>query len=337
MMTTRVNTAQITAPNFLRNSENTYIRGVVLVLKKFDRPLQLFRPQAVKAKRLTPDTNYDRLIIIGEIETRECFAIIADSAQKSSLLFADRKLTIGAIVDVKEAIFSNSCLGNDRTNLIFNVSLPLEVVTDDLPMEPVPIDLNPSTGAMFHFCLPHRPLSFLHAIPVFPTCSGFLCDRGNRKNESICACLQKSTLSAWVMSARVISQDILNEDDDPLTGDILQNWSLTKLFCEEAIIRSAYTSIDRGLLREAVMRVANHVNNNGGWRVSGFYKTALTEENIAQNVQRVRICRITPATEIPVNLKYNVIPWTGDDTNQPPRLFHANASLPASDNANNMR
>ena len=71
MMTTRVNTAQITAPNFLRNSENTYIRGVVLVFKKIDRPLQLFRPQAVKAKRMSPDTNYDRLIIIGEIETRE--------------------------------------------------------------------------------------------------------------------------------------------------------------------------------------------------------------------------------------------------------------------------
>ena len=82
------------------------------------------------------------------------------------------------------------------------------------------------------------------------------------------------------------------------------------------------------------MRVANHVYNNGGWRVSGFYKTALTE-NIAQNVQRVRICRITPANEIPVNLKYDVIPWNGNDTNQPPRLFHANANFP--NNANNMR
>ena len=69
---------------------------------------------------MTPDTNYDRLIIIGEIETRKCFAIIADSAQRSSLLFADRKLTIGAIVDVKEAIFSNSRLGNDPTNPIFS-------------------------------------------------------------------------------------------------------------------------------------------------------------------------------------------------------------------------
>ena len=173
MMTTRVITAQITAPNFLRNSENTYIRGVVLVFKKFDCPLQLFRPQAVKAKRMTPDLNYDRLIIIGEMETRECFAIIADSAQKSSLLFVDQKSTIGAIIDVKEAICSNSCLGNDRTNPILNVSFPLEVVTDDLPMEPVPIDLNPSTGAMFHFCLPNRPLSFLHAIPVFLTCPVF--------------------------------------------------------------------------------------------------------------------------------------------------------------------
>ena len=63
-MAMRVNTAEVTAPNFLRHSENTFIR-VVFVVKKFDKPLQLLKPQNTKMKREALKTNYDRLNIAG--------------------------------------------------------------------------------------------------------------------------------------------------------------------------------------------------------------------------------------------------------------------------------
>ena len=229
-MTDRVYAAQKPARNFMHNSENTYIRGVVLVFENVDRPTQFFRPQAVKAKTMTPDTNFNPLIIIGEshaFRTRECFAVIIGCAQKSAL-FKWQKTNHWCHRWCERSYFSQPCLGNHRTNPVFNVSLPLEVGTDDLPMEPIPIDWTLSTSAMFHFCLSHRPLSFLQAMPVFPTCSCFLCDRRSKRNESNCPCLQKSTLSAWVISARVISRDIVNEAGDLLTRDIskVRHWAI---------------------------------------------------------------------------------------------------------------
>ena len=68
-MSTQVITSQVTAPNFLRRSENTFVRGIVLVIKKYDKPLQLFRPQNIKNKRGALDTSYDRLVILGEINS----------------------------------------------------------------------------------------------------------------------------------------------------------------------------------------------------------------------------------------------------------------------------
>ena len=115
-----------------------------------------------------------------------------------------------------------------------------------------------------------------------------------KKTESNCPCLQKSAVSAWVLSTRIVTQDIDNEDEDPLSGEPLQSLALTKLFCHESIIRSPHASIDRERLRCAVRNVNHHVNANGGWQLTGFYKSGSTEENVAQYVQCVRICRIGP-------------------------------------------
>ena len=336
-MTTQVNTSQVTAPNFLRRSENTFVRGIVPVIKKYDKPLQLFRPQNIKNKRGALDNSYDRLVILGEINSKECFAVIAESAQKSYFLFGDTLLTVGSIVDVQEPVFSNFCLGNDRSNPIFHVFLPLEVVVNNIPLLPIPIDLHPSTTAMFHFCLPNRPLTFLQACAVAPTCSGFMCDRREKRIDSVCPCIQKSPVSAWVMCARIVSRDIENEDEDSLTGEMIQSLNLTKLFCSEAIIRSSYASIDSQQLRNDVNQVSQFVNENGGWQVCGFYKSGSTDENLAQNVQRNRICKIMPAVEVPFNLKYSIVPCNANIGNEPPALQHANANVGAPNNPNNVQ
>ena len=336
-MTTQVNTPQVKAPIFLRRSENTFVRGIVLVTKKYDKPLQLFRPLNIKNKRGALDTTYDRLVILGEIISKECFTVIAESAQKIPFLFGDTLLTVASIVDVKEPVFSNFCLGNDRSNPILHVFLPLEVVINDIPLLPIPIDLHPSTTAMFHFCLPNRPLTFLQASAVATTCSGFMCDRGEKRIDTVCPCIQKSPVSAWVMCARIVSRDIENEDEDPLTGEKMQSVNLTKIFCSEAIFRTSYASIDSQQLRNAVNQVSQFVNENGGWQVYGFYKSGSTIENLAQNVQRVRICKLTPAVEMPFNLKYNIAQCNANIGNEPPALQHANANIGAPNNPNNLR
>ena len=127
--------------------------------------------------------------------------------------------------------------------------MPVQVVQDQIVLQPIPIDTHPASTAMFHFCLPTRPLMFLQAMPVAPSCSSFLCDRRMKKTESNCPCLQKSAVSAWVLSTRIVTQDIDNEDEDLLLGEPLQSLALTKLFCHESVIRSPHASIDRERLR----------------------------------------------------------------------------------------
>ena len=129
-MNRQVSVAEVTSKNFLRNSQNTVLRGVVLVLKRSDRPLQLYRPQNTKLKRPSPEGTYDRMAIIGQWNTKDCFVIISQSAQMSARLFTDRHLTVGSVVQVSEPVYTNTCLGNDLNNPIFETQRPLHVIVN---------------------------------------------------------------------------------------------------------------------------------------------------------------------------------------------------------------
>ena len=176
-MNRQVTVAEVTGEGFLRNSQNTVLKGIVLVLKKSDRPLQLFRPQTTKLKRPLPEGTYDRMVIIGQWNSKDCFVVISASAQKSAKLFSDRHLTVGSVVEVTEPIYSNTCLGNDRNNPIIESHQAIVVINNvtnkDFP--PIPIISLPSTPAISTtlwtieiccFCM-----ETLYLLPVLEVCA----------------------------------------------------------------------------------------------------------------------------------------------------------------------
>ena len=327
-MNRQVTVAEVTGEGFLRNSQNTVIRGLVLVLKKSDWPLQLFRPQATKLKRPLPEGTYDRMAIIGQWNSKDCFVVISASAQKSAKLFSDRHLTVGSVVEVTEPIYSNTCLGNDRNNPIIETHQAIVVINtvtnEDFP--PIPITSLPSTPAMFHYTLNSRNLLFLHGNIISPTCSGTMCDRRILRSETVCACLQKNSVSSWTVAARIISRDVEEEADDPLSGDMTQSHQLASFFCSNDVLRLPASSVELNLLRESMTRVTAYVNDNGGWRISGYSKSSVSDESITQAVHHVRICRLMPASVIPNNLKYT-IGYARQPPNRPPPLQHANPNV----------
>ena len=130
-MERQVTVAEVQSKNFLRHSQNTVVRGVILVLKRSERPLQIFRPQNSKLKRPSPEGVYDRMAIIVQWNSKDCFAVIAESAQKSAILFGDRHLTVGSVVHVREPVYSNTCLGNDLNNPIFETQRQIVVQNRD--------------------------------------------------------------------------------------------------------------------------------------------------------------------------------------------------------------
>ena len=301
---TKVSISDVLQPNFLLRSEDTYIFGIVLAIKKCDRPLKLFKSTVNRFKPPVNESTYDRMIIVGEENNRTCFVIIAESASQSSTILRNEHLSVGSYVAVVEPMYSEHCLGNDQSNPIITTTkslIPFPAVENRLLN--LDILLNTSGTAMLHFALREYQLRFIQAQFVFPTCSGFLCDRRAVKTVNTCACIQKSSVAGWTVQARIV-----NEDNDLFAGVFFQSFALSKHFCTQALLRQPVSSLSEVLLRQAVGRVTTHVNNASGWHIEGFTKPGVSDENIAQAVQQVRICRIVPSCVIPDDIKYDVKP-----------------------------
>ena len=310
-----ISMSHVIHPNFLRDSEDTYIRGVVLIAKRNDRPLQTYRPNVGKLRKTSIDSAYDRMIIIGEVQTSGCFAIITSNTQESSTIFRNPQISVGSIVLVHEPIFTGVCLGNDKSNPIFEVRRSLELQNDNgIILPPFAIIANPLTTALTKFQLNNVRLSFIHALIAAPTCGGVFCDRKSIKTGN-CACIQKSALSSWALSCRIFSADVDNLIDDPLSGEVMQSLQLSKIFCCVGTLALPAADIQLPNLRNAVRNIQRHVNDNGGWVVTGFFKSGMSDENIAQSISRIQICRIKPTVLIPDNLKYNA---AGNNENPDP-------------------
>ena len=313
-----VNVTDFIHSNFLRESEDTYVSGIILTAKRHDRPLQTFRPNVGRVKKTSMDSSYDRLVIIGELQSAACFAVITTTAQESSSIFRHPLLSVGALVHVHEPIFSGLCLGNDRSNPIFEVRRPLELAAHNgMNLRPSPIVINPLTTALTKFQLNNTQLSFIQTNIASPTCSGVFCDRRIVKSSN-CACIQKSAVSAWAISCRIFSTAIDNVEEDPLSGEVLQSLQLNKIFCSTGTLALPATDIVVHRLRQCVRNIQQYVNDNGGWLVTGYYKSGLSEENIAQTISRVQICRIRATVMVPDDRKYDVGQNNHDDNPPPP-------------------
>ena len=312
-----VQIAEVIHPNFVRNSENTFVAGVMLIAKRADRPLQTYRLSGVRSKKTSMDANYDRMVVIGELQSSNCFAIITRNAQESSQMLRTAGLTVGCIVNAHEPVFTGLCLGNDRNNPIFEVYRSLEVVEDNVPnLIPFPVVANPVTTALTKFNLNNVPLSFIQVNVMSPTCSGFLCDRRISKTSN-CACIQKSAVSSWALTCRIFSRDVANLENDPFSGEQLQCLQLSKIFCEMGTLALPASQVQLQNLRNAVAQVVNFVNDNGGWNVTGFFKSGVSEENIALNISKIQICRIRPTVVVPENLKYSALAAGRDNAQVP--------------------
>ena len=315
----RVNISDVLQPNFILQSENTYLSGVILVVKKFDRPLKTFKTVVNKFEPPVNEGSYDRMIIIGELKTTTCFVIISETSMSSGNLFRHDDVAVGSYVAIEEPFYSEHCLGNDPSNPIVTTTkslLPLPQAGINLLN--LDINFNPAGTAMYHFAINDTALRFLQAQFVSPTCAGILCDRRNLKNLTVCGCVQKSTLSGWTIQARVVA-----EENDIFGGVFFQSHAFAKLMCTVAILRQPVANVVEANLRNAVQRVAAYVNEAGGWTVEGFVKSGISDENIAQSVQQVRICRIAPNCIVPDNIKYDVRPFIQEDNLPPPVLAGA--------------
>ena len=143
------------------------------------------------------------------------------------------------------------------------------------------------------------------------------CDRRIFESTN-CACIQKNALSSWAISSRIFSTNVENIED-PLSGEVLQSLQLNKIFCSAGTLALPSTDINLQRLKECVRNITQYVNDNGGWLMTGYFKSGLSDENISQTISRVQICRIRIAIVISEDRKYEVGQNNQND-NPPPLL-----------------
>ena len=321
----RVTITDVLQPDFLLRSEDTYLAGVVLVVKKCDRPLKVFKAAVNKYKPQLNETAYDRMVILGEMNSRTCFVIISDSSSLSGVLLRHENVTLGSYVAVVEPIFTENCLGNDQANPIIATTKSFVPFPNAFNLELLEIEMNPLGTAIIHFALQNLEMQYVQAQFVTPTCSGVLCDRRVTKVASQCGCIQKSPVAGWTIKVRVLAAD-----NDLFGGVFFQSFNLAKVFCTTALLRQPVTSLNERNLRQAVNRIQTFVNNAGGWHVEGFVKSGLSDENITQSVQQVRICRVVPSCVVPEDIKYDVRPFVQHENAPPPLRQHGDDNWCAS-------
>ena len=300
---------QVLQPNFVRISEDTFILGTILSIKKYDqKPLTLYRTNPLsKFRKNMNDTTYDRMIILGAQNSKNCFVLILESSSMSAKILNVVGLRLGSIVEVQEPIYSNTCLGNDRNNPILTTTKELQPHSV-LPNNEhgIPIISNPNSTAIFHFRLRHEKVIFVQTQIISPTCSGILCDRRQAKVDGVCACVQKSPISAWTIQSKLIAENEANESlNQLLDGSTIQSQRLAEFFVSKGTLRLAATSINERRLRACVKTIQAYVNENNGWTLSGYHKSGVSDENIAQNVANIRICSLVPSVDIPESMKYS--------------------------------
>ena len=306
----QVTVSDVLHPSFCRDVDDKFLLGRILNIKRSDKlPLPFHHTKGLggNAKRkYQNDANYDRIITVAELNSKTAFVIITRTAQESARLLhnVNDNLFIGCIVQVVEPVFSNRFLGTDTSNPILEVDVPLVPQPNEVDVRVNVVDDGHSSGT-FHFSLPPMRLRFTKAMLSHPTCSGLLCDRKSLKSS--CCCVETEAQSGFAISLRMMADEDVDDNHPLQYGEHIQSFSLSKLFIATPTFMCLPSNIPQPDLRAAVRRVQDHVNVNGGFHVSGWYKCGTSQEDTVNRVSEYHIVRVRPACVIPDNLKLSMV------------------------------
>ena len=156
---------QVLQPNFVRQSEDTFKVGTILSIKKNDqKPLTHYgRNLTSKFRKNNNDTSYDRIIILGAQNSKNCFVLVLESSSMSGKILNVAGLRfIGSTIAVQEPIFSNACLGKNLNNQVLITSKELQPHTvTPINEHGIPIISNPNSTVNFHFRLRQEKVLFV--------------------------------------------------------------------------------------------------------------------------------------------------------------------------------
>ena len=291
-------------------SENKVLIGVLLSMKTSEKQkgLQQYSKQYNKKKVTT--TTYNRLLTFGssnEGEGKTFCMVFNDSQSFRFFINKMQRMKVGDAVAIYEPEKITNWLSKDSDLPVVNSGLlpfchkvePSLYMIQEIPL------VVPEEGytRFFHFI--GVKITFKNAKMIPVVCQGLMCDKQNDKK---CACLIGHKTPRIVLSVKVK----LTEDRFKGTEEMnILSWELTQnLFSDihrDATITSFHDLVRLRGFRASINRIANIVNDNGGWSVVGWVRKGFTldETTIHNEEEMVGAENVSPhiiALRFPHNL-----------------------------------
>jgi hypothetical protein len=232
---------------------------------------------------------YDRYMIYGDVLTPgKCFVIINPKHGDSIRLFrrvARAGNGVGTLVAACEPDPIVQTMGENSS--LYIVENPTDYYQLNNDFEQVVPQVSPVIPPANHtawFCHHNiNSLSFHHVTLQDASCSGTFCDKqqaGLSPHQS-CGCLYKSLGHA---NDKVLDYDVIFpvpasvDQAGEITVSHTRSYNTTKLMFKDENFSTIDMDIHQKSIREAVEKIANCVNNNGGWTIIGWVRTGKVKD-----------------------------------------------------------
>jgi len=305
-----VTVRQCQQSDFSTESENTAIVGLLLTIRHISMNADHSRTISTNTSsrytagfstasrmRLSGSNSrpYDRIAMFADVldSNGACFALIFQNHSDSFKFFQPCIKTlegIGEVFVLEEPDPVKSYLGDTQSVPLVDRcdrALPL-IAASIIAVPTVPIT-SPPVGHTKYFCQHNlRDLKIGRVYVQKASCGGVFCDRQQELvNNQKCGCFFTNKESNIVLSLDVtLTVPASFNISGQRTIQRFKSWRTSRLFVNPDSWKPLLTVINdeasdrkyRSMLRQAVKRVVDYVNDKGGWTCVGWVKTGTIQD-----------------------------------------------------------
>ncbi len=289
----QVSLLEVCSEGFEEDSDNTYLRFVVLHIRKaqlkYVKTFYAGRPNKWSG---VPNQAYDRIVTAADLSSDKgmCFCFLYSTQRESDFKLMQFKMNscgVGEVGEVLEPVFLKKTLGNSDVPILEH-KRPLVYVPNvaelmkEFPVVKFMEESFPNFGTRF-FLLKGMHVRVQNATMEDPICTGYMCDRQEMKTAegTPCGCLVQSDRCNLVLSCTLFVKT--QEGEQLFSVKNFRSWVFTKLLCGNSLsdlVTKADYSDDESFdqMRSHLSIIIDYVNANGGWSIIGWFRIGMLQD-----------------------------------------------------------
>ena len=268
--------------------------------------------QSFAGKRRMVESTFHRFFSLKIVNSAEVVGIFTKTeAQSITLLQYWKDLRPGVAVSILNPTVEG--FFNASNNILISTINPLIncAVVNRMDVLP-PTVLNVSCNDYIGFSFVTSKFSLQNIILRNDLCNGVLCDGQVGMRGEPCGCVALESRHIPVLEA-TIKNEALNGCDNQFENVIIRSRALTFLMVNNPHTLDLRSELyDELLFEDTVLEQIEHINNNGGVRITGWVKPSNTQndsEAASTELKKIHVVAVEPVqvpTEEMINTKFSL-------------------------------